>query len=406
MPTFNDPKADADEAYAALRGLAHATRTFENPADTYDVLGNLLGGMGSLAQVIDQLAGAHLAARHRAFDDTGDQLAGETAAEAAGRELLAVKALLDQAYRGLDVAMSQSGKIAWHPEPPVSALGQVNEADAVRTVEEIGTLKLTVWPITPLGVHHRYGYLIEDQATGAVAGGRDLFTGIEPVTPEQAMRELVIYLQAEGDNRQRALDHPDEPAPELMFPEAIADAAHANDAALDARASSTWQGPVQLAELLGAPRDPVPEPEKAGRWISVVFLHGEDADHVLDLIEKNGPDAAIEHLAGYDFGEETVQAALANGYVYDEPPTGALDRTATHDVYTLTYSPSLGHVALLREYDATPDPALLDIDDPAPVERQEPTAAREARSPRAERSGSSWFGRRTGTASSSQGLAL
>ncbi len=33
MPTFYDPGADAGEASEALRGLAHATRTFENPQD-------------------------------------------------------------------------------------------------------------------------------------------------------------------------------------------------------------------------------------------------------------------------------------------------------------------------------------------------------------------------------------
>lgn len=38
MPTFDAPIADAAEAYKGLRGLAHATRTFENPADTYRVL--------------------------------------------------------------------------------------------------------------------------------------------------------------------------------------------------------------------------------------------------------------------------------------------------------------------------------------------------------------------------------
>lgn len=113
-----------------------------------------------------------------------------------------------------------------------------------------------------------------------------------------------------------------------------------------------------------------------------MFLQGEDADRVLDLIEHGGTDAAIQHLAGYDYGEETVQAALVHGYVYDTPPTGALDKTATRDVYTLTYNPLLGHVSLLREHDATPDPTLLDIDTPSPVREheQEPSRATPGRS--------------------------
>ena len=39
MPTFHDPLADAAEASEALRGLAHASRVFDDPADTYAVFG-------------------------------------------------------------------------------------------------------------------------------------------------------------------------------------------------------------------------------------------------------------------------------------------------------------------------------------------------------------------------------
>lgn len=48
MPTFYDPGADAGEASEALRGLAHATRTFENPQELYSVLGDLLSSVRSL----------------------------------------------------------------------------------------------------------------------------------------------------------------------------------------------------------------------------------------------------------------------------------------------------------------------------------------------------------------------
>ena len=56
MPTFQNPTADAAEASEALRGLAHATRVLDDPADTYAVLGDLLAGVRSLRQVLDQLA--------------------------------------------------------------------------------------------------------------------------------------------------------------------------------------------------------------------------------------------------------------------------------------------------------------------------------------------------------------
>ena len=38
MPTFNDPVADADELREAVRGLAHATRSIDDP--TTDLLGS------------------------------------------------------------------------------------------------------------------------------------------------------------------------------------------------------------------------------------------------------------------------------------------------------------------------------------------------------------------------------
>lgn len=214
MPTFENPTADAMEASEALRGLAHATRTFDNPADTYAVLGDLLGGMRSLRQVLDQLATAHVSHRVRAHDDAGSQTAGSISALAAANELQRAVALLDGVHDRLDAAMSQSGRIAWHEAPA--------------------------------------------------------------------------------------------------------------------------------------------EAPPASRWINVVFLEGQDADQVLDLINHGGTDAAIEHLAGYDVGEETTQAALVNGYVYDRVPAGALDRIATGKDYTLTYNHDLGHVSLLRTHPAAP----------------------------------------------------
>lgn len=60
MPTYTNPTSDASDAYEALRGLAHASRSFEDPSETYVVIGELLGGLRSLRQVLDQLAAAHL----------------------------------------------------------------------------------------------------------------------------------------------------------------------------------------------------------------------------------------------------------------------------------------------------------------------------------------------------------
>ncbi|QYF98311.1 hypothetical protein [Microbacterium sp. PAMC21962] len=214
MPTFQNPTADAAEASEALRGLAHATRVFGEPADTYAVLGDLLAGVRSLRQVLDQLATAHVTNRVRAYDDAGDQSSGATYALAATAELQQAAALLDGVHDRVDAAMSASGRIAWRPEPE----------------------------------------------------------------PES---------------------------------------------------------------------DPA---SQSSRWVSVVFLQGQDADEVLAIIDRDGTDAAIEHLAGFDMGEETTQAALVNGYVYDEPPTGPLDRVIEQGGYVLTYNHDHGHVSLLRTH--------------------------------------------------------
>ncbi|SMX77662.1 hypothetical protein BAURA86_00883 [Brevibacterium aurantiacum] len=221
MPTFSDPTKDAAEASEALRGLAHATIRIDQPAQMYPVLGDLLSGVRSLRQVLDQLASAHVSGQPRAFDDDGDAAAGAKDALAAADELHQAATLIDAAHDRLEAAMNAAGRIAWHPEP--------------------GT---------------------------------------------------------------------------------------------------------------------------AGRWVGVVFLDGEEADRVLDLIQRDGTTAGIEHLKQWDYGDETTDAALANGYVYDTPPVGNLDRTTTEGDYTLIYNPFLSHVSLLRVYDAPPDPAL---DEPAPA---------------------------------------
>ena len=87
--------------------------------------------------------------------------------------------------------------------------------------------------------------------------------------------------------------------------------------------------------------------------MSVVFLQGEEADAMLDLIDKNGAEAAIQHLSQWDYGDETRDAALVNGYVYDEIPQSSTDRVIRDDAsgYALTYNQQFGYVSLLRHFD-------------------------------------------------------
>src|SRR5699024_10341919 len=161
MPTFYDPVSDADEASQALRGLAHASRSFEHPRDLYGVLGDVLSGVRSLRQVLDQLSTAHTEGRPQAFDDAGsaevgDMYAlaagdglhetatliyqaegrpqaadaaggaggGDMSARAAGDGLHETATLIYQAEGRLDEAMTAAGRIAWHENPAPAKPGQ------------------------------------------------------------------------------------------------------------------------------------------------------------------------------------------------------------------------------------------------------------------------------------------
>lgn len=117
MPTFYDPGADAGEASEALRGLAHATPTFENPQELYSVLSDLLPSVRSLKRVLDQLAAAPVENRPRAFDDHGDHVIGSKDALAAAGELHQAATLIDHAAERLDAAAGAASRIAWREVP-------------------------------------------------------------------------------------------------------------------------------------------------------------------------------------------------------------------------------------------------------------------------------------------------
>jgi len=234
MPTFYDPVADAEEASQALRGLAHASMSFEHPEDAYGVIGDLLAGVRSLQQSIRQLATRHTQHQGRAFNDAGDQAAGIRDADLTAQELTDAATALDAVEERLNNASAAAGRIAWHPASP-----------------DAGTARAA-----------------EPAIGDAVAGG----------------------------------------------------------------------GPVEPVE----------------RWVNVVFLQGQQADEVLWLIDRDGAEAAIDHLDGYDHGQETTDVAMENGYVYDTPPASALDKQATAGEYALTYNPDMGHVGLYRRHQVHP----------------------------------------------------
>ncbi len=269
MPTYENPVDDAAEADEALRGLAYATRSWDDPADTYRVTGEIVSSVRQLSQVMDQMAAVHLRHQARVTTDDGDYAAGAHAAIAAADGFQQASRLLDQVDDRLAAAFIQSGRIVWHPEL----------------------------------------------------------------------------------------------------------------------------------------REPETAPQ---RWVSLVFLQGSEADPVLDLIDDEGIAAAVTYLASWDYGDETVEEAIANGHVYDELPAGVLDKTATHDVYTMTYNPHIGYVGLYRHPDALPDPGVLGIDNPTP-EPEQPSRSgpRHARPDPAEAvRDASWFSPHPGPGVTPGGLGL
>ena len=137
MPTFHDPAADGDEAREALRGLAHATRAFDDPAQTYGVIGSLMAGIRSLRQVLDQVAAAHLDHQDGALTDAGDSVAGAADAQRAANALHDAAWHLGYVEINLDLASQHSGRIAWQPPHAPTASDRAGVYD--RLAARLGT---------------------------------------------------------------------------------------------------------------------------------------------------------------------------------------------------------------------------------------------------------------------------
>jgi hypothetical protein len=120
MPTFSNPVQDATETRQAVRALAHASRAFADPEDTYQVVGELLGTLRSLEQVLEQVAAAHVLHQDKAFLDNGDHEAGVDEAWAAANALRRAAELVQSAETAVDQASQHSSYIAWHPAPVAS----------------------------------------------------------------------------------------------------------------------------------------------------------------------------------------------------------------------------------------------------------------------------------------------
>ena len=131
MPTFNDPAADATEAQQALRGLAHATRSIDDPGQIYSVLGSLSAAAASLGQSLHQLAAFHDGPAQMRARVTGNDRSGRAAPHQVSWELHRAGEILRQVAASLDHAHEVEASITYDqrdiplvPQPPRSTPNQ------------------------------------------------------------------------------------------------------------------------------------------------------------------------------------------------------------------------------------------------------------------------------------------
>lgn len=244
----------------------------------------------------------------------------------------------------------------------------MSDLSEVRVTRDAGTLKLSVGYVGDVadeagGFRRQYGYRVEPAvlSANAVHEGEDLHSGVgAPVDVDAAVRTLASFLSAAGESCRYALDHPgSEPENLDLFPSWVAEAAYLN---------------ADELAMLCAEEELLDDPTNTDRavpatYVSVVFQQGDDVGETLNIIDENGPQAALEHLAQWDFGHETEEAAEAYGGFYDEPPAGDDDRTYASGEYMMTYSHAHGHVELVRKLDPpTDNPPMPRVDVPTAPE--------------------------------------
>lgn len=114
MPTFNNPVADADELREAVRGLAHATRSIEDPTSVYPVLGSISSTLASLTQCLHQLGDFHDGPATKTAWMTGDPHAGRASSYRVSWELHRAAEMIHQVAEAVDRAHEIEATIAYN----------------------------------------------------------------------------------------------------------------------------------------------------------------------------------------------------------------------------------------------------------------------------------------------------
>jgi hypothetical protein len=116
MSIPSNPASDADAAQQALRALAHATRSIDDPSAIYAVLGSLSSAVASLSQSLHQIAACHDSPHSRSVRVDGDPRAGRAAAHQVSWELHRSGEVLRHVGQAIDHAHEAEATIEYgHP---------------------------------------------------------------------------------------------------------------------------------------------------------------------------------------------------------------------------------------------------------------------------------------------------
>jgi hypothetical protein len=118
MPTFQQPSVDADEAQQALRGLAHATRSIEDPQQLYPTLGSLSAAAASMSQSLHQLASFHDGPTRRTRWTPGDSAGARAASYRVSWELHRAGEILRHVSEAISHAQEAEATLVYHRELP------------------------------------------------------------------------------------------------------------------------------------------------------------------------------------------------------------------------------------------------------------------------------------------------
>ncbi|WP_454852175.1 hypothetical protein [Promicromonospora soli] len=223
----------------------------------------------------------------------------------------------------------------------------------------------------PFGLRHRWTYRLEDAARPdrTPAEGVDLYPVRQsPANAREALGSLLALLTIAGRGHADQRKNPGSTSASLVrFAAWVPEASHLNANELAALAlelasaeHSSERAAVPARNAISADQPPSTDeaPWPPGRWYGVVFLQDEEGYDVVDLIDAQGPNAAIEHLSAWDYGSETRDTALFHDHTHTTLTTEPGGHCVESGPYALVWHTGLGHVSLLRQFEPDHEPPI------------------------------------------------